>query len=468
MVQGISIQDGFIINCNPATGALISKVAVTHNVDELIQNAHQAFSSWSSSTTATERIALLKEGLATLAAQSEKTAHMITQEMGKPLAEAVEEMECATEKDDYLSILQDALKPITYGSSTVVRQALGVVVILSPWNFPADEILLLTLPALASGNTVIVKPSEVAPETGKIVVESLAQHLPKGVLQLAQGDGAVGASLVQHPNVQMVCMTGSSATGKKILANAAPKMKRCVLELGGKDPMLVFGSADIEKAASDAVTYSLSNSGQVCCSIERIYVAESIYDQFCQLVANKYAPLYQVGNGMDETTKVGPLVSQFQKKHVDAHVQDAIDKGATLLYQSSVPPNAPASSSNFCPVSVLSNVRKGMRLYDEETFGPVVALTPFSGSAEDAIRLANEDSPYGLASAVYTQDEVLAQRVASQIQAGQVGINCYALEHMDVACPWVGHKESGYGYHSGRQGFENFSLPKSIIHIPKN
>mmetsp|Transcript_23495 Transcript_23495/g.55537 ORF Transcript_23495/g.55537 Transcript_23495/m.55537 type:complete len:469 (-) Transcript_23495:578-1984(-) len=468
MVQGIPLEDGCILNKNPATGELISKVPITTNVEDIVQQAQAAFGSWSKSTAAADRINLLKQGLLQLKDEkkADELAQLITKEMGKPLLEAQGEVECAVEKDEYFQILHDSLQPIQHKSSTVIRQALGVVVILSPWNFPADEILLLALPALASGNTVIVKPSEVTPETGRMVVETLAQVLPPHVLQLAQGDGAVGAALVSNDTVKMVCMTGSSATGKKILSTAAPQLKRCVLELGGKDPMIVFDSADLDKAAHDAVAYSLSNSGQVCCSIERIYVAESIYDKFAKLVAEKYAPNFKVGNGMEMENLVGPLVSTTQKDHVSEHVQDATEKGAKVLYESSVPENAPEGSS-FFPVTVLSNVEKGMRVYDEETFGPIVSLTSFSGSEKDAVDLANNDSPYGLGSAVYTKDEELADRVAASICAGQVGINCYALDHMDVACPWVGHKESGFGFHSGRQGFENFSLPKTIVKVPK-
>ena len=330
-------------------------------------------------------------------------------------------------------------------------------------SFPADEILLLALPALGSGNTVIVKPSEVAPETGKIVVETLAAVLPPGVLQLVQGDGAVGAALTAHQGTHLICMTGSSDTGKKIAKTAAASLKRVVLELGGKDPLVVFEDADLEAAAKDAVAYSLDNTGQVCCSIERIYVAESIYDKFEEAVA-KIAAEYKVGNGMEPDVTVGPLVSPLQKAHVESHVKDAVDKGAKLLFQGSVPESAPPEA-NFYPVTVVSQVSEDMRMYREETFGPVVSLTKFDGTEESAVKLAN-DTNYGLAAAVYTQDMAKAQRVASKIQAGQVGINCYSLDHMDFRCPWVGHKESGLGYHSGVEGFHNFSIPQSLVFKP--
>ena len=464
MVQGVPIVDGCIVNTNPATGEVISRVRCTtpDELSKMIETSTRAQATWSQ-TPVNERIQLLRQGLEALEKQQDKLVPLIVQEMGKPIAEATEEVEDAVDRDDYFEILQQALQPKKHGSSIVVRYPVGVVAVLSPWNFPADEILLLVLPALASGNTVIVKPSEVAPETGALVVQTLASVLPDGVLQFAQGDGTVGAQLVGHPNVNMIAMTGSSATGQKILQQGAPKLKRFVLELGGKDPMIVFADADLNKAAHDAVAYSLSNTGQVCCSIERIYVAQDIYSEFQQRVA-AVAESFQVGNGMDPNVKVGPLVSPIQRNKVQEHVDDAVKKGAKLLYQSLL--SSDTSKGNFFPVTVLSNVQDGMKIYREETFGPVVSLTPFDGTEEEAIRLAN-DTEYGLASAVYTKDMEKATRVANAIQAGQVGINCYSLENMDVACPWVGHKQSGFGYHSGQEGFHQFSVPKTLVYTPE-
>jgi acyl-CoA reductase-like NAD-dependent aldehyde dehydrogenase len=404
---------------------------------------------------------MLREGLKMLSLRSAQLAETIVGEMGKPLAEAREEVRGATHKDEFLKLLEKSLEPQRRGTSVVVRHPLGVVAVISPWNFPSDEILLLALPALASGNTVVVKPSEVAPQTGSIVVSALASVLPSGVLQIAQGDGRVGAMLVQHPSINMVAMTGSSSTGRKILESAAPQLKRFVLEMGGKDPMVVFEDADLDKAAADAVAYSLSNSGQVCCSVERIYVAQSRYEEFTQRIV-RHAAEYPVGTGMDPRAKVGPLVSSLQREIVKAHVDDAVAKGARVLYQSSTPSDL---KGNFYPVTVLADVRDGMRVYREETFGPVVSLIPFDGSEEEAIRLAN-DTEYGLSSSLYTSDTDRAERVAMAINAGQVGINCYSLEHMDVGCPWVGHKSSGFGYHSGSEGFHQFSIPKSLVYNP--
>ena len=259
----------------------------------------------------------------------------------------------------------------------------------SPWNFPLGEIMLLALPSLASGNTVIVKPSEVVPETGALLVKTMQKCLPEGVIQLAQGSGSVGAALVANPGIDLVAMTGSSATGRKILEAAAPQLKRVILEMGGKDPMIVCADADLEKAAKDAVMYSLSNTGQVCCSVERIYVADSVYDEF-QALTKVAAKDYKVGNGMDPENLVGPMVSVMQKDSVHEQVEDAIAKGAKLLHQSDISEESKATSGSFYPVTVLADVDDTMDVFTKETFGPVVAMGKFDGSEEEAIRLAND------------------------------------------------------------------------------
>lgn len=464
MVQGVVIENGCIVDTNPATGEVIARVPCTtpEQVDEMVETAKTAQLQWSQKD-AKDRMALLRKCLEALSTQSEKLASLMVQEMGKPLSEAQDEMEGAVEKEDFMDILEKAQEPQTFGTSIVIREALGVVVVLSPWNFPVDEILLLALPALAAGNTVIVKPSEVVPETGGLTVKTLASVLPEGVIQLAQGDGAVGALLVAHTGINLVAMTGSSAAGRKIMANAAPNLKRLVLELGGKDPMVVFDDADIEKAAKDAVTYSLCNTGQVCCSVERIYVPESILPEFEKRVVD-YASEFKVGNGMDPDVKVGPMVSRAQRDHVAEQVDGAVKQGAKLLLKSDVPEGAEEGTS-FYPVTVLSNVTHDMDLFQRETFGPVVAISTFDNSEEEAIRLANE-TEYGLSGSVYSKDVEKARRVATRIGCGQVGINCWALENANVACPWVGHKCSGFGFHSGIDGFHQFSIPKSLVFEP--
>lgn len=435
MVQGVAIEDGCIVNRNPATGEIISRVpcSTEEEIDAIVANAKEALLPWSE-TPPEERVRLLREGLKEIIEQRDVLAELMVKEMGKTKAEALEEMEGTTSYEpDYMDLLVKAQQPKEHDSCVVFREPIGVVAIMSPWNFPVDEILLLALPALGGGNTVIVKPSEVAPECGALTVQALQKVLPPNVIQLAQGDGSVGKKLVSHLSVDMVAMTGSSATGKKILTAAASSLKRVVLELGGKDPMVVFADADLDKAAKDAVQYSVYNAGQVCCSIERLYVEESVMDEF-EAKCTEHAKTFRVGNGLEEGVTMGPMVSLMQRDHVASQVESAVKDGAKLLFQSDVPDDAPEGTS-FYPVTVLSGVTQDMDIARQETFGPVVTLIPFDGSETEAIRLAN-DSEYGLCGSVYTADLAKGKRVAGRIETGQVGVNCYAIDNMHIACPW--------------------------------
>lgn len=469
MVQGVEIADGSIIDRNPATGDVIAKVSVStrNEVQDTIQRSIEAQILWSA-VPLEERIQLLKDGCDVLSKRIGELAATITQEMGKPITEARDEAEDAVDKNDFLDLVAEAnADELLVGGekeggarSLVVRDALGVVAVISPWNFPSDEILLLALPALAAGNTVIVKPSEVTPLAGAMTVEAVSSALPPGVLQIVQGDGEVGSWLVESDGISMVAMTGSTAVGKGIMSKCAAGLKRLILELGGKDPMVVFADADLDVAAADAVRNSLSNSGQVCCSVERVYVDLSVKDEFEKKVVD-VAKTYKVGDGRNEDVKVGPLVSNMQRDRVNAQVDTALRNGAELLYKSSLPESV-SQDASFYPVTVLSGVEQGMDIQRHETFGPVVSLATFDGSEEEAVRLAN-DTEYGLASCVYTSDMSRATRVARLINSGQVGINCYSLDNAHLACPWVGHKCSGFGYHSGRDGWRQFSVPKSIV-----
>lgn len=472
MVQGVEItHDGMIIDRNPATGQIIAAVSVSTKQDvlEAVERSVSAQTSWAA-TPLDERIALLKEGCAVLGRSVDELASEITKEMGKPIGEAREEAEGAVDKNNFLDLVAKANADELLGDeddeeeegaqSLVVRDPLGVVAVISPWNFPSDEILLLALPALAAGNTVIVKPSEVTPLVGKMTVEAVASVLPPNVLQIVQGDGEVGSWLVENDRVNMVAMTGSTAVGQKIMSHCAKGLKRLVLELGGKDPMVVFADADLELAASDAVKYSLSNTGQVCCSFERVYVDNTIKEEFASKVI-EIASSYKVGDGRNEENKVGPLVSKLQRDRVAEQVDTALKSGAKLLYKSTIPESAPAEAS-FYPVTVLGDVEQSNEIQKVETFGPVVSLATFDGTEEEAIRLAN-DTQYGLASAVYTTDSNKATRVARRIRAGQVGINCYSIDYANTAAPWVGHRNSGFGYHSGMDGWRQFSVPKSLV-----
>jgi succinate-semialdehyde dehydrogenase/glutarate-semialdehyde dehydrogenase len=461
MVQGVEIKDGIIQNIDPATGELIEPFVAATTPSELahvIQKANEAQLNWSD-VPLSERIALLRKAMANVGNFSDELRETITKEMGKVVSEAKLEVDNAVAlKDGWLDLIEEANQDVHLGSgkegepeSIIVRDAFGVVAVLSPWNFPVGEIPLLVLPALAAGNAVIVKPSEVTPLCGALICKAIAEVLPDGVLQVVQGDGAVGEQLVTSDDIHMVAMTGSSATGKKIMEKCAKNLKRVVLELGGKDPMIVFADADLDKAANDAVTNSLFNAGQVCCSVERVYVEESVKPQFEQKVIG-LAKAWKVGNPTDDSVKMGPMVSKTQMAIVKEQVAKAVDSGASLLYESEVP----EVGGNFYPITVLSDLTQDMTIQNNETFGPVVSIAAFDGSEKEAVRLSN-DTEYGLASYVYTCDLQKGARVGRKIRSGQVGINCYSLVCAQAKCPWVGHKGSGMGSHSGMDGFRSFS-----------
>lgn len=466
MGQGVETIDGVIQNVNPATGQLIADppIAVTTPVElaDVIAKANAAQDGWGD-LSVTERIAFVRKGIAAVEPLADQLAASITREMGKVSAEAAEEVADANGlKGAWLDMVAEANADIDVvggdgATSRIVRDPLGVVAVISPWNYPVGEIPLLALPALVAGNAVILKPSEVTPVTGALYCRALAAALPPGVLQLVQGDGDVGGRLVAAPDVHMVAMTGSTTTGKRIMESCAANLKRLVLELGGKDPMVVFADADLDQAAADAVANSVYNQGQSCCSVERVYIEESVKDEFEKKVV-ELAKEQKVGVPTEEGVTVGPMVSQMQLANVRKHVADAVANGATKLYESP----CPAAGGNYHPVTVLSDLTQDMLIQRAETFGPVVALSAFDGTEARAIALAN-DTEYGLCSYVYTGDLQKGARVARKFRSGQVGINCYSIAKAQPECPWVGHKGSGFGTHSGMDGFRSFSVPKSLV-----
>eukprot|EP00584_Thalassiosira_punctigera_P005834 CAMPEP_0172535412 /NCGR_PEP_ID=MMETSP1067-20121228/7433_1 /TAXON_ID=265564 ORGANISM="Thalassiosira punctigera, Strain Tpunct2005C2" /NCGR_SAMPLE_ID=MMETSP1067 /ASSEMBLY_ACC=CAM_ASM_000444 /LENGTH=473 /DNA_ID=CAMNT_0013320345 /DNA_START=27 /DNA_END=1448 /DNA_ORIENTATION=+ len=467
MVQGVDIVNGIIQNVDPSTGKLIAdppiKVTTPSELADVIAKANAAQASWADLALA-ERIEYLRKGITACEPVADELAQSITREMGKVPAEAKEEVGDALGlKGEWLDMVAEANADVKLGDggeageSVIVRDPLGVVAVISPWNYPVGEIPLLALPALAAGNAVILKPSEVTPVTGAMYCDALSSALPEGVLQVVQGDGGVGSLLVESPDVHMVAMTGSTATGKRIMEKCAANLKRLVLELGGKDPMVVFADADLDKAASDAVANSLYNQGQSCCSVERVYIEESAREEFEKKVV-ALAKEQKVGIPTEEGVTVGPMVSKLQLENVKKQVDDSVANGATKLYESPIP----MGEGNFFPVTVLGGLKRDMLIQRNETFGPVVAVSTFDGTEKEAIRVAN-DTEYGLCSYVYTGDLAKGARVARKFRSGQVGINCYSIAAAQPACPWIGHKGSGFGTHSGMDGFRSFSVPKSLV-----
>lgn len=448
-----------IQNVNPATGEVLSEIpcASADEVLEAVRRARAAQPAWAQ-LTLEERSSRLRAAARGLEAAAEELADLATKEMGKVRAEALGEVKHWSSRiPDVLEEVAVALEPQVIDAAGAVthieRDPLGVVAAITPWNFPVGMPLTIVIPALATGNTVVLKPSEHVPLCGARLAEILGAELPEGVLNVVQGAGDVGARLVEA-DVDMIGFVGSRETGMRIMAAASRGLKRIVLELGGKDPLIVFPDADLDAAADCAVRHALRNTGQVCCSIERIYVAEQVADEFERKVVEK-ARAWRHGDGFEKGVAMGPMVSAEQRDVVVQHVEDAVQHGARLLLGG----ETPEGPGWFYPATVLADVDAGARMQTEETFGPVVSLSRFSGGEEEAVELANA-TEFGLGANVYTRDPELGLRVARRIRSGQVGVNQYLGSAPGT--PWVGARQSGFGFLGGVEGHRQFTVPKSI------
>ncbi|MEM8710453.1 MAG: aldehyde dehydrogenase family protein [Planctomycetota bacterium] len=446
-------------NLDPATGQLIESLrcASADEVRASVDRARAAQPGWAATPIEERAAALARFGKA-LGAHADEMGALVTREMGKTLRTAVGEAKgYAAGIEVETQEVIEALRPVDYEAKAqrvqTVYEPLGVVAAITPWNFPVGMPLSILTPALMAGNSVVFKPSEHTPLTGRRMAELLAAELPEGVLQLVEGDGATGAALVDA-EVDMVGFVGSRATGQAIMKAAAGSLKRLVLELGGKDPMVVFEDADLEAAAKSATEHSLRNTGQVCCSVERVYVAESIADAFEEKVV-EIARSWEHGDGRVDGVKMGPLVSEEQRRKVAEQVERARAEGAVVRLGGELP----EGPGWFYPATVLTGVEQSNSITHAETFGPVVAVTRFSGDEAEGIRLAN-DTVYGLGANVWTRDPERGARVAKALKAGQVGVNRYLGGAPGT--PWVGARQSGFGYLGGPDGHRQFTVPKTI------
>ena len=343
------------------------------------------------------------------------------------------------------------------GKKLLVRyEPLGLIGVIGPWNYPFTNSFGDCIPALAAGNSVILKPSEITPLTSMVMAEALTEcGLPEHVFQVATGRGATGSALVDE--VDMIMFTGSTATGKKVMERAAQTLTPVSLELGGKDPMIVLADADLERAANAAAFYSMQNSGQTCISIERVYVEEPVYDAFVGKVTEKVSALRQgesTGPGMVE---VGSMTFPKQLDIVEDHVKDAIDKGARALTGG----KRRAGKGMFYEPTVLVDVDHSMKAMTEETFGPTLPIMKVR-DAEQAIELAN-DSPYGLGGSVFTKDVARGEQIARRVQSGAVCVNDALINYTALELPMGGWKASGLGSRHGANGIRKYTRQQSLL-----
>jgi succinate-semialdehyde dehydrogenase/glutarate-semialdehyde dehydrogenase len=405
------------------------------------------------------RIVVLREFQQILLKKKGQIAEFITREAGKPVAEALT-TEVLVVLDAARFLIDNAYRllrdePLPHGSlatklksGCLVREPYGVIGIISPWNYPFSIPATETLAALVAGNAVVLKPSEFTSGVA-LELQSLlhAAGVPKDVFQVIVGDSATGAALV-HSQIDKLVFTGSVSTGKRIAVAAAERLLPVVLELGGKDPMLVLDDVDIDVASSAAVWGAFVNAGQTCLSVERCYVHRSRYEEFLRTCVEKTNRL-RIGNGMDSGTDMGPMIHERQLRTVEAHVEDAIARGARVLSGGS---RLSDRGKNFYQPTVLADVTHGMRIMREETFGPVLPIMPFD-SDHEVVQLAN-DSEYGLAASIWTRNRARGELLARRIHAGTVMVNdvvsCFGISE----APHGGVKSSGIGRTHGRFGLD--------------
>jgi acyl-CoA reductase-like NAD-dependent aldehyde dehydrogenase len=451
---------GKITSVNPATGEVLREfmLATKTEVFAAVDRAHAAQPAWHG-LGVRQRINVLDEFRQLLHQRKSEIARLITREAGKPQVEALltEVLVVLDAARFYLensyAFLRDQNVPhrnlvMKAKSGLLTREPYGVIGIISPWNYPFSIPATETLAALVAGNAVVLKPSELTSLTALELAALLWKAgVPRDVLQVVIGDGSTGIALV-NASIDKLVFTGSVATGRRIAQTAAARLLPVVLELGGKDPMLVLDDADIDVASSGAVWAAFMNAGQACLSVERCYVHRSLYQPFSEACARKAAQL-RVGNGMDPEIDVGPLINERQLRNVEAHVEDARVHGARVLTGGV---RRSDLGQNFYAPTVLAEVTHEMHIMREETFGPVLPIMPFE-TDNRAVRLAN-DSDYGLAASVWTRDRARGEALARRIHAGTVMVNdavsCFGVSE----APHGGVKSSGIGRTHGIFGLE--------------
>ncbi len=442
----------------PATEAVLAEIprAGVGEVDEAVARARGALAAWGALAPG-ERAGVLYSLADLLGEHREELAQLEARNAGKAIADARGEMAMVVDTFRYYAGAPERLLgetiPVAGGQAFTVREPLGVVGLITPWNFPLTIAAWKLAPALAAGNTVVLKPAELTPLSALRFAElAVAAGLPEGVVNVVVGPGSsCGRRMVEHPDVAKIAFTGSTEVGRTIAAGAAATIKRVTLELGGKSANIVFADADLEAAAASAPGAVFGNAGQDCCARSRILVQEQAAERFLELLEPHVRAL-RVGDPLAESTQMGPLISAAQREAV----QSFLDGEAPVAFRGS----APEGPGFWFPPTVMSPVRPGDRVAREEVFGPIVAVIPFSDEA-DAVRLAN-DSIYGLSGSIWTRDGARALRVARAVETGVLSIN--SNTSVRVSTPFGGFKQSGYGRELGPHALDAYTEVKTIYY----
>jgi betaine-aldehyde dehydrogenase len=441
----------------PATEEVLAELphAGVEETDAAVARAKEAFPAWRA-LTPPDRAGIMRRMAAALAERLEDVARLETRNVGKPIGDSRGEVSMVVDVFNYYAgaperLLGDTI-PVAGGVDLTFREPLGVVGLIVPWNFPLPIASWKIAPALAAGNTVVLKPAELTPLTAlELERIALGAGLPEGVLNVVVGPGrVVGERLAQHPDVAKIAFTGSTAVGRRVGELAAESIKRVTLELGGKSANVVFADADLEAAAAAAPLAVFGNAGQDCCARSRILVERSALDRFLELLSASVGAL-RVGDPLDDATEMGPLISADQREKVSSYLADGLPVA--------IRGDAPDGPGYWFPPTVLAPVSNDDRAAREEIFGPIAAVIPFEDEA-DAVRIAN-DTVYGLSGSIWTQNGARALRVARALETGTISIN--SNTSVRVSTPFGGFKQSGVGRELGPHALEHYTELKNVF-----
>ena len=459
LIDGEMVDNGeWLEVLNPANEQVVGRVPASgkDELDRAVAAARRAFKTWKE-TSHEERQQVVQGIAAAIKENADELFRLLTTEQGKPHAQAQQEIygaaglaaaQSTLTLDDVVNQDDDTRL------SRTRRVPVGVVGGIVPWNFPIMMAIQKIVPALVAGCTIVLKPSPFTPLTTLRVAELIKDVVPAGTVNIITGEDTLGPLITEHPDIDKITFTGSTATGKKIMEGAAGDLKRITLELGGNDASIVLPDADVEKVAEQLFWSSFSNAGQVCIAAKRIYIHEDIYDDLSKAIAD-YAKTVVVGDGSQQGTGVGPIQNKKQYERVLDLIQDAKDNGYKFLTGGD---KDPSGTGYYVPITILDNPPEDARIVAEEQFGPVMPLMKF-GSVDEVIERAN-NSEYGLAGAVWTKDTDKGVEIAEQLETGTVWIN----EFMQLSpfAPFGGHKQSGFGAEYGIDGLKEFTYPQVI------
>ena len=445
---------------NPTTEEPMGSVpaSTAADVDRAVDAAREAFDGWSQ-TPREQRAELLAAIGAGLGERGDEIAATVSAELGMPLklSRRIQAGLPAMTFNSMPELIEQVAWEEEVGNSLIVREPIGVLGAITPWNYPLHQIAAKVAPALAAGCTVVLKPSEVAPLNAFILAEVIeAAGAPAGIFNLVTGVGPVaGEAIASHPGIDIVSFTGSTRAGKRVSELAAETVKSVTLELGGKSPNVILDDADLTAAVSDGVAKCFLNSGQTCNALTRMLVPAAKLEEAAQIAAAT-ADAFTPGDPFDDSTRLGPLVSEDQRERVRSYIEKGIEEGAELVTGGAEPPEG-LERGYFVRPTVFSGVDNSSTIAQEEIFGPVLSIIPYEDE-EEAVRIAN-DTVYGLAGAVWSADEERAVEVGRRIRTGQVEINGGAFNPL---APFGGYKQSGHGRELGRFAIEEFLQPKAL------